>query len=199
MNNKLTSLKVNKWIENLLCGNNQLKKLDLSGCEYLSLLDCSYNQIQSLDLSGSPELKGLGCVNNCLVSLDLENNPKLEELYCYGQRCVSGPLTESDGKYTFDIHKLSVDPSRVFAEGTGVTYDAETGAFMFPKAVSEFEYAYDTGSIGNMEVTVCMPYTGKATVKLNDNSIQYKGSTPYVIYNGKAFRPAFKVYDEKVR
>ncbi len=197
MNNKLTSLKVSKWIENLLCGNNQLKKLDLSGCEYLSLLDCSYNQIQSLDLSGSPELKGLGCVNNCLVSLDLENNPKLEELYCYGQKCVSGPLTESDGKYTFDIHKLSVDPSRVFAEGTGVTYDAETGVFTFPKAVSEFEYAYDTGSIGEMEVTVCMPYTGKATVKLNDKSIQYKGSTPYVIYNGKAFRPAFKVYDEK--
>ena len=35
----------------------------------------------------------------------------------------------------------------------------------------------------------------KGTIKFNDGAVQYKGTTPYVVYNGKAQTPAFKVYD----
>ena len=68
----------------LVCSENQLTSLNLSGCSSLTWLFCDNNRLTSLDLSGCTELWQLDCRNNRLTSLDLRSCPD-----CYVD-CDSG-------------------------------------------------------------------------------------------------------------
>ncbi len=83
-NNQLTTLDVsgNTQLRSLSCGGNQLKILGLSNNSLLTSLSCYGNQLTTLNLSGNNSLKELSCSNNQLTTLDLSGNPMLQELYC---------------------------------------------------------------------------------------------------------------------
>ncbi len=197
MNNRIERLVLNnvKYLEELMIGNNLMESLDLSVCESLRYLDCSYNLLRELDVHVCERMKGLACVGNGLLSLDLANNTKLEELYCYGQAVAIEPLTATETGWMYDGNALGVDFSRVSAV-EDANYTLSDGVFAFEKAPSRFTYLYDTQSLEPMDVTLFPPYAGKATVKWTDSAMQYKGATPYMLYDGKAKTPAFAVYDE---
>jgi len=84
-NNNLTSLDIsgNKALTSLYCNNNQLSELNTSNQPALAILGCWSNHISSLDMSNNPALTTLYCNENQLSSLNLTNNPVLAILYCY--------------------------------------------------------------------------------------------------------------------
>ncbi len=67
-------------LASLICQDNQLTSLDLSGCTALEGLYCSSNQLTSLDVSGCTALTDLHCSRNQLTSLDVSNNTNLTRL-----------------------------------------------------------------------------------------------------------------------
>lgn len=64
------------------CSQNQLTRLDLSGCPNLTRVHCAYNRLESLDLSRNSLLKSLNCSFNRLKELDLSDHGALVSLYC---------------------------------------------------------------------------------------------------------------------
>jgi hypothetical protein len=70
-NNSLTSLNVSGLtaLTNLTCFSNSLTSLDVSGLTALTYLDCQVNSLTSLDVSGLTALTNLFCNNNSLTSL----------------------------------------------------------------------------------------------------------------------------------
>ena len=66
----------------LVCADNQLTSLNVSGCSTLTRLDCSYNQLTSLNVSGCTDLTHLDCCYNQLTSLDVSKNIPLKTLGC---------------------------------------------------------------------------------------------------------------------
>ncbi|MCC6253059.1 MAG: T9SS type A sorting domain-containing protein [Bacteroidia bacterium] len=65
----------------LICNNNQISTLDLSGNPQLIDLYCQNNQLTGITGLGSSLVK-LVCSNNQLSGLDISNAMNLEELYC---------------------------------------------------------------------------------------------------------------------
>ncbi len=85
--NILTSLDVSGCPElvELICKNNPLLELNVSGNAKLQHLDSESTYMTSLDLSGNPALDDL-CVTNMssLTSLSLAHNPKMKKLWTLG-------------------------------------------------------------------------------------------------------------------
>ena len=69
-------------LDKLICSNNNLTEIDISGCTKLSLLQCNNNKITSLDLSSNKELSEFNCSNNPLSGLSLDNVKFLYTLLC---------------------------------------------------------------------------------------------------------------------
>ena len=85
--NLLTALDLsgNPALIMLFCDANMLEELDLHGNPALQLLDCCENPaLASLNLSGCAEMLQLDCSNAGLETLDLSECRLLEELYCSG-------------------------------------------------------------------------------------------------------------------
>lgn len=76
-------------LEILVCRQNQISQLDLSGCPDLVLLDCSDNDFAQLELSNTPNIEDLSCTRNHLASLDLSGCPDLTELDCNSNHLTS--------------------------------------------------------------------------------------------------------------
>ena len=73
-------------LQELYCGSNQLKSLDLSGKAKLKKVWCMDNQLESLDVGGCTALEELSCYNNALESLDVSGCTALRSLSCYSCR-----------------------------------------------------------------------------------------------------------------
>ena len=69
-------------IKDLLCNNNQITSLDMSGFMQLDTLYCSNNQITTLNVSGCKSLRDLGCMFNPLISLNVSGCSSLKSLDC---------------------------------------------------------------------------------------------------------------------
>ena len=65
----------------LVCSNNSLTSLDVSGCAGLSYLDCSANSLTSLEVSGLALLLYLIVQSNSLTSLDVSGCAALVWFY----------------------------------------------------------------------------------------------------------------------
>ena len=65
----------------LVCHNNQLTELDVSGNIALTYLDCESNQLTELDVSKNTALTELACSYNQLTTLDVSNNTALTQLF----------------------------------------------------------------------------------------------------------------------
>ena len=84
-NSELKSLDVsqNLALKSLFCSDNpRLTSLDVSGNPALEELRCSYNELTSLNVSGARALEELHCNSTDLTSLDVSGNPALKSLHC---------------------------------------------------------------------------------------------------------------------
>lgn len=79
-------------LKKLVCDNNKLTTLNLSGNTQLTKLQCQKNQLTSLDLRANTQLQELRCGNNNLGSLDISQND-LQFLYCSNNQLTSLNLT----------------------------------------------------------------------------------------------------------
>ena len=83
-NNSLTSLDVsgNKALKMILCAGNELTALDLSHNPVMEYVDCSNNKLEKLHVSDNSNLMLVICANNELTSLVVSRNARLEYLDC---------------------------------------------------------------------------------------------------------------------
>ena len=114
--NRLKTLKVPAGISTLLCCNNQLKSLNVTGCKGLRFLDCSDNQLTALDVSGNKALNSLFCSKNKLTKLVMPAAKDLDMLTCYGNALK-----------TVDISKC---PNLIYA-------------YVYSSACYETDYSYE--------------------------------------------------------
>ena len=83
--NNLTSLDVSKntKLTHLRCElNEEMTRLDVSGCAALKELYCFWNPLTTLDVSDCAALETLNCSYNQLTELDVSDCAALERLYC---------------------------------------------------------------------------------------------------------------------
>ena len=78
----LEGIKFFTALKSLVCRDNQLFALDVSGCTALRSLFCYNNQLTTLNVSGCTALKELFCYNNQLTTLNVSGCTALKELDC---------------------------------------------------------------------------------------------------------------------
>lgn len=73
------------WV--LSCTQNNISNIDISNNpQYLNVLYCGYNQIRELDISKNQRLSLLSCFNNNIESIQLGDNSNLKTLNIYGNK-----------------------------------------------------------------------------------------------------------------
>ena len=84
------------YASQLNCADNELTRLDLSGCSYILELNCSGNKLTSLDVSPCSYLQQLFCGNNKLTSLTgISDKSGLRYLDCSENHLSSLSLPEN--------------------------------------------------------------------------------------------------------
>lgn len=73
-------------LEEIECGGNEMRQIDLAPVGKLVRLECGGNELSELDLSSVPKLEYLDCRSNQLSKLDLSAVPKISTLLCYGNK-----------------------------------------------------------------------------------------------------------------
>ncbi len=196
----------NEKLEELYCERNQFKELDLSNNKELHRLVCSENLLGHLELDGLPLLEDAE-FNDQLVN---NQKPTVKDgKYVYD-------LTKIVPKDHLN---------RVRFDDTSISFNKNTGLVTLSGKPDSFIYRYrvlepDDGDIVTPElpgsvddaqakeldevymyVTVQLNYDGSTlsafdgTIEWNAEDVKYKGTTPYVIENGKAQTPRFTVKD----
>ena len=109
--NNLTSLDVSKnaKLTHLRCElNEEMTRLDVSGCAALKELYCFWNPLTTLDVSDCAALETLNCSNNQLTELDVSRNTKLGTL-----RCNENPLTTLDVSKNTNLISLACSENQL--------------------------------------------------------------------------------------
>ena len=78
--NDLTGIEGFTSLRGLICNDNNLTSIDLSGNLQLRDLLCYRNQLSTINVSNNTQLENLKIANNNIHSLDLTNNPNLQVL-----------------------------------------------------------------------------------------------------------------------
>lgn len=76
----LTGIEDFTALKSLICRNNNILQLDLSGNPFLEFVNCQNNSITNIDLTNCPNLETLFADDNELTSINLNQNPLLEKL-----------------------------------------------------------------------------------------------------------------------
>lgn len=186
-------------MEKLDCRNNRIWDLDISACTKLHELYCQNNHISVLDPSTCPDLVKINCADNYLSALRLDTNTKLTSATVSPQIVVDIlDITESSGKYEYDMTTIlptSADTYYVKVDNSVYTYDSSTGIMIMPgQTIDGFPYAFETGA-GDMQVEVKRSFNKDYNVAFKSSDVEYKGTTPYVVYDGTEHRPGFTVKD----
>ena len=105
LNEEMTRLDVSGCaaLKELYCFWNPLTTLDVSDCAALETLNCSNNQLTELDVSRNTKLGTLRCNENQLTSLDVSKNTKLKTLDCSPQTARLGVDRSADGTWSADL------------------------------------------------------------------------------------------------
>jgi len=83
-------------LEELICYNNEIESLDLSGNPLLRTLDCSENYLDSLDLSANPDMTFVDCSRNGLTYLNVSGNLYLTFLWCSSNKLTYLDLSANE-------------------------------------------------------------------------------------------------------
>ena len=176
----------------------RLTELDLSQCPKMGGVHCDSNQLTSLILHPSAPVFGVWCDGNHLSELDLSAYKTTLRFCEPGTQAVEtvGGFAPSGDAYTFDMHALVTDTSRVSFSDAALSYDPATGIVTAQEALDAFTYLYNTGKAQmRVDVSFTPTFDGEATAAFSEGAVQYKGETPYVIANGSAQKPAVTVTD----
>lgn len=92
-------------LETLICPNNKIPELDVSGSPELKILTCNDNQIGTIDISNNNKLEELDLSGNNLKELDTKSCPELKYLLVHNNS-IETANTE------FNIKLLGVDFSK---------------------------------------------------------------------------------------
>lgn len=108
--NQLTKVDVSgcKKLETFDCGNNQLKKVDVSKCTELTMFGCNGNQLTKIDISKCKALEELSCDRNQLAGIDISKCKGLKKLYC-----SENQLTGIDVSKNAALEYLGLDGNRL--------------------------------------------------------------------------------------
>ena len=193
--NNLKTLDVSKntQLRRLSCGGNALTAISLVNNAALEELDVSFNKIEALNLTANTKLKELWCQGNCLKMLDLTMLAELDKLECSDQEVMAPTgIVYSGGDYKFDMNTMFSSFEKV--QLAVYPLNTITGYVTLPGYIDSFEYLYDTGH-GQMNVKLYLPYSGPATVEFSKPTVDFRGTTPFVVYDGKAKTPTVTVKD----
>ena len=90
-------------LRTLICSDNDLTSVDLSGLSNLEYLNCYNNSLTALDVSGLFSLQTLDCKNNRLTALDLSRCNQLSDFDGNGQNVPLILQPGAPGEYTYAI------------------------------------------------------------------------------------------------
>lgn len=109
-NNNLTSLNLSgsTKIHTLAFHQNGLSGIALEGLVMLDYIKCNGNNLVSLDVTMLPELRLLECHDNLLMKLDMSKNTKLQSLICYGNDIKELKVAGCTELGTFDCSENNI-------------------------------------------------------------------------------------------
>ncbi len=198
-------LSANKQLFTLSCNDNALTSLDLSANTLLWEVQCSNNALRELRLLESDRIVVIECKNNRLAWMDLRNMPEVHCFLASGQTIPNQKGEITDSAYIYDMTQIvpKEQLSNVTLSDPANRLDPDTGIVTFPHEVEEFSYIFSTGYALAEEyplaVTVQLCFGEQpafdGTIEWNEEDVQFKGTTPYVIANGSAQTPRFTVKD----
>lgn len=115
--NSLSSLLTNNPVlETLMCYDNNLSSLNVSGNMAMKQFWCYENNLTSLDVSQNTALEGFGCHYNQLSEIDITNNTALLDFDCTGNQLTELNVTQNTA-LTFlsvrenNLTELYLDPN----------------------------------------------------------------------------------------
>ncbi len=91
----LTGIRDFSSLSSLVCSDNLLSDLDLTGITTLEEVRCFSNQLASIDVSGNQNLTVLKCYSNQLTSIDMSQNFVLANIDCNDNLLTSLDLGQS--------------------------------------------------------------------------------------------------------
>ena len=203
--NRLTELDLgaNTKLHSLSCSDNALTRLDLSGNTSLLEVQCAGNALTELRICESEHIGVVGCRENRLAWLDVRSMSGIHSLSPGGQVVPEQTGTVRNGVYTYDLTQIVPKEhlSNVRLCDDTCRLDDETGIVTFPQQVESFRYIFSTGFAYEenrpMDVTVQLSFIEIAAidcvVEWNDEDVEFKGATPYVIADGTEKTPRFTV------
>ena len=100
----LTGIEAFINLDTLICRDNNLTKLDVTGNTALLYLDVDGNNLDSLDVTNNSALTYLDCSSNPINSLDVSNNHLLKEL-----KCGYNKLSTLDISGNINLERLECD------------------------------------------------------------------------------------------
>jgi hypothetical protein len=115
----------------LVCQDNSLTSLDVSGLTSLTFLNCTNNSLTSLDVSGLTALTFLFCNNNSLTSLDVSGLTALTSLFCQNNSLTSLDVSGLTALTSLNCNGNSLTSLRAVGL-TGVTYYGSTVSYTSP-------------------------------------------------------------------
>ena len=84
-----------RFMESLVCSNNNLTKLNLSQFTELQHLDCWKNQITRIDIPNDSKLVSLDCSSNQITFLNFSNCPSIREINISRNNIYGTLMTET--------------------------------------------------------------------------------------------------------
>jgi Leucine-rich repeat (LRR) protein len=143
-NNRITDLSLsgNKNLVELNCYDNLVSSIDIVGCPYLNKLICASNDLAELNITKNTELTYLDCSNNQIPTLNIRSNKLLATLKCTGNPGLTILLTAGQ-KNSLSIQ---ADPDVSFDD------DADNELLSFADEVFEsyLLHIYDTNKDGGI-------------------------------------------------
>ena len=186
-NNSIKSLKGIEYftaLEELICANTRIKKLDISKNTNLRQLNCSNTWVTKLDVSMNLALEGLYCTTTKITSLDVSNNMALLSLSIKDCPLAwvnigNNPnlsLSKEDSTISIDASEdtfqitdkfVGIDKSKVDIK-SGADYNSNTGIVSNYRKEEPIIFNYDCGTSSKGQETL------QVTVKLTDIAINEK-------------------------
>ncbi len=169
-------------LKTLLCSDNALTSLNVSGSASITSLTCDGNQLSALNLSRLTGLEKLFCQENRLEALDLSSQ-SLVTLYCYDNRLSALDLSGNSNLDSFDGTEQNISFTLTGAANyeSGFTCAAALSSPAFTNAA----ISYSGGTLKSTDKSVTSVgfdvATGKSDMKLSGTvSLSYENAAPYI-------------------
>lgn len=143
------------------CSGSGFWSLYLDGCNALEVVNCQRNSIIDLELSNCNSLVSLDCCHNQLKELDLSSCPLLTRLFCSANELVYVILATSSCLHTLSCAGISQCPN------------IEGGALCFDLRCNANQLTWDKGLQRQHLVRLSLKYSCVTTTVTGFKDLQY--------------------------